>query len=118
MSVYTVRAFEHGWRVTKFDSDLNVESSYAMLDEPKGVACECPQAARGHCRHIDILGMFQAEGRVNSGWFLDLDSGEWVPPIESGEPPPAPVPDEERKPKKLAPSSGFHFEGVERIRRI
>ena len=113
MSVYTVRSISDGWRVTKFDGDLNVESSYAV----HGTLCECPQASRGYCRHIEILGIFQAASRIDTGWFLDYDKGgEWLPPLKTGEPTSAPVPGELKA--RPASSPGFQFQGVEGIRRI
>jgi hypothetical protein len=114
MSVYTVRHTDDGWRVTKFDQDLNVESSYTV----RGTTCECPQAARGYCRHLDILSSFQAMDRVNTGWFLNFDSGDWLPPLDTGEPPPSPVPDGSRKSGALPSPSGFVFDKVEGIRRV
>jgi hypothetical protein len=64
--------------VTKFDDDLNVESSYLLLSTPEGLVCECPAGVRPSCRHRDMLPLFVKYNRVNSNWVLDWDGGkEW-----------------------------------------
>ncbi len=53
------------YRITKFDSLGNVESTYlCTIDE-----CECPAGFRPTCRHRHMLPRFLAKGAVNSFYF-------------------------------------------------
>src|SRR5258708_15089447 len=62
------------YRITKFDSLGNVESSYlCTIDE-----CECPAGFRPTCRHRHMLPRFIAKGAVNSFYFYDYDRQGWV----------------------------------------
>ncbi len=62
------------YRITKFDSVGNVESSYlCTVDE-----CECPAGHRPSCRHRHMLLRFIAKGAVNSFYFYDYDRQGWV----------------------------------------
>src|SRR6266436_9602135 len=61
------------YRITKFDSLGNVESSYlCSLDN-----CECPAGHRPSCRHRHMLPRFLAKGAVNSFYFYDYDRQGW-----------------------------------------
>ncbi len=62
------------YRITKFDSLGNVESTYlCTIDE-----CECPAGFRPTCRHRHMLPRFLAKGAVNSFYFYDYDRQGWV----------------------------------------
>src|SRR6266403_2043154 len=62
------------YRITKFDSLGNVESTYlCTIDE-----CECPAGFRPTCRHRHMLPRFIAKDAVNSFWFYDYDRQGWV----------------------------------------
>src|SRR6266436_2303417 len=62
------------YRITKFDSFGNVESTYlCTIDE-----CECPAGFRPTCRHRHMLPRFIAKEAVNSFWFYDYDRQGWV----------------------------------------
>ena len=62
------------YRITKFDSLGNVESTYlCSLDN-----CECPAGHRPTCRHRLMLPRFLAKGAVNSFYFYDYDRQGWV----------------------------------------
>ena len=62
------------YRITKFDSLGNVESTYlCTIDE-----CECPAGFRPTCRHRHMLPRFIAKGAVNSFYFYDYDRQGWV----------------------------------------
>lgn len=76
MSLYNLRISGPDWIVTKFDDDLNVESSYKILSG--GAVCECPAGHRPTCRHRQMLG--QLMERVDTAWFLDFDTRQWVDP--------------------------------------
>src|SRR6266404_4468225 len=62
------------YRITKFDSLGNVESTYlCTIDE-----CECPAGFRPSCRHRHMLPRFIAKGAVNTFYFYDYDRQGWV----------------------------------------
>ncbi len=62
------------YRITKFDSLGNIESTYlCTVDE-----CECPAGFRPTCRHRHMLPRFIAKDAVNSFWFYDYDRQGWV----------------------------------------
>lgn len=62
------------YRITKFDSDMNVESSYSC----NTASCDCPASVRPSCRHRDMLPKFIARGAVNTMWMFDFDRSGWV----------------------------------------
>src|SRR6266403_5314053 len=71
------------YRITKFDSFGNVESTYlCTVDE-----CECPAGHRPSCRHRHMLPRFIAKEAVNTFWFYDYDRQGWV----TNEPTPEPL---------------------------
>lgn len=62
------------YRITKFDEDLNPESSYIVHNE----VCECPAGIRDTCRHRKMLPIMLP--RVDSVWFYCFDDGKWYDP--------------------------------------
>lgn len=68
--------------VSKLGEDFIPSATYNIFENPKSgaLACDCP-AYKPWCRHCDILRKFQAEGRINSGWFYNFDTKEWIPPL-------------------------------------
>jgi hypothetical protein len=78
MSLYNAKKTPNGIRITKFDDDLEVESSYLT----SAIACECPAGSRDTCRHRQMLPDFIATKRVGSWWFLDWDNRKWVDPFK------------------------------------
>lgn len=62
--------------VTKFDDDLNVESSYEFHNTTDGMICHCPAGQRPSCRHRQMFPLLQT--RVDSAWMLDFDTRQWV----------------------------------------
>lgn len=62
------------YRISKFDTDMNVEASY-LTD---GIACECPAGERPACRHRIMLSRFIARGAVNTFWLYDYECNGWV----------------------------------------
>lgn len=79
-SLYNCRSRRDGaFSITKFDEDLNPVSTYALVptrDNPNAMICECPASSRKSCRHRDMLPMFLAAGRVDTGWVLDWDNDQ------------------------------------------
>lgn len=72
--LYNCRHDGDQFRITKWDTDMNVEASYLLTAHE----CECPAAARDTCRHRQMLPKFIARGAVGTEWFYDHDRGGWV----------------------------------------
>lgn len=73
MSLYNVKENGDGYKITKFDEELNPITTYST----GRVSCDCPGGHRPTCRHRQMLPYFQATGRVNTGWFLEFDNNKW-----------------------------------------
>lgn len=73
-SLYNCKHSDDQYKITKFDSDFNVEASY-LLDADN---CECPAGHRPHCRHRQMLPKFIQRNYVGSNFFFDFDRGGWV----------------------------------------
>lgn len=73
-SLYNCRHDGDQYRVTKFDSDFNVEASYLCTLS----ACECPAGHRPTCRHRQMLPKFIQRNHIGDEWFWDHDRGGWV----------------------------------------
>lgn len=65
------------YRITKFDGDMNVISSY-VVDDSLDISCTCPAMGRQTCRHRDMLPKFIARSAINTHWFYDFDRGGWI----------------------------------------
>lgn len=79
MSLYNIKSSIDGFIITKFDDDLNVESSYEYHTMSNGPdVCHCPAGQRPTCRHRQMFPMLQL--RVDSPWMLDFDTRQWVDP--------------------------------------
>ena len=72
--LYSCRHAGDEYRITKFDAQLNVESSYLCTL----IECECPAGERATCRHRQMLPKFLQRKAVDTEWFLDFDRGGWV----------------------------------------
>ena len=71
---YNCRHDGDQYRITKFDTDLNVESTYLCTTS----ACECPAGVRPTCRHRQMLPEFlRKPGSVGGNVFLNWDTKEW-----------------------------------------
>ena len=72
--LYNCRHSGDQYRITKFDSDMNVVSSYlCSLEE-----CDCPRGPHPTCRHRQMLPQFIARQHIGDEWFLDFDRGGWI----------------------------------------
>src|SRR5882724_3897531 len=72
--LYNCRHSGDQYRITKFDPEMNVVSSYlCSLEE-----CDCPRGPHPTCRHRQMLPKFIARQHVGDEWFLDFDRGGWV----------------------------------------
>ena len=85
--LYNCKSINGDYRITKFDEDLNVESSYLCTE----TECECPAGRRPKCRHREMLPYFLNKKAVDTHLFFDFDRGGWVTmdlPAEVPEPQP------------------------------
>lgn len=72
--LYNCRHAGDQYRITKFDDDMNVQSSYlCTIDE-----CDCPAGSRNICRHRQMLHKFIGREHIGDEWFFDFDRGGWV----------------------------------------
>jgi len=76
MNLYTLRSADGEWRITKFDQDLEMESSYIVSTD----GCECPQwtSRERQCRHMKMLPMMVE--RADSAWFFCYEDAQWYDP--------------------------------------
>jgi hypothetical protein len=72
--LYNCHTDGDGYRITKFDRDGEVESTYLTTD----TTCECPAGHRHTCRHRQMLPMFRARGLIDSPWFVIYATGAVV----------------------------------------
>lgn len=77
MALYNLKTLSNYYQITKFNENLEVESSY----EASEAKCNCPAGSRGRfCRHRQMIKTFVLHGRVNGDWFLDFERNVWVNP--------------------------------------
>lgn len=74
MTLYNARHSGDQFRITKFDADMNVESSYLCTTSE----CDCPAGQRQTCRHRQMLPRFLERNHIGDEWFFDFDRGGWV----------------------------------------
>lgn len=69
------------WRITKFDSALNVEASYEVTSgEP--MLCTCPAWPRKQtCKHINMVWKFTGRDYVDTDWYFNADTKGWHQPL-------------------------------------
>lgn len=80
MTLYNLRTTETAFKITKFDSDLNPESSYDISRSGSYEwTCTCPASHRSTCRHRQMVPLMV--DRVDTGWFYNFDSKLWVDPL-------------------------------------
>lgn len=73
-TLYNCRHSSDQYRITKFDHNFDVESSYLCT----ATECECPAGHRHTCRHREMLPKFLQRDHVGDEWFFDYDRGGWV----------------------------------------
>lgn len=73
MTLYNAKVVESAFRITKFDENFDVESSYITTRS----TCECPAGVRDSCRHRQMFPEFEHSKRADTGWFLDWDERKW-----------------------------------------
>lgn len=80
--LYTIKSMSvpNQYQISKMSKDLEVLAAYVIREEGHSLICTCP-ARKPWCKHCEILRLFQAEQKINLGWFLDFDTKEWIPPV-------------------------------------
>jgi hypothetical protein len=80
--LYNCKSADHpgAYIITKFDNDMNVESTYLVTNGE----CACPRGSHPTCRHRKMLRDFVKQKHVDDGWFLDFDTKLWhqLPALE------------------------------------
>src|SRR5580765_5431444 len=76
--LYNCKTDGDQYRITKFTTDLEVESSYLLTE----TECECPAGHRHTCRHRQMLPKFIDRKATQGQWFLDYATDKWI--IASG----------------------------------
>lgn len=79
---YNLRRTDDGYRMVKFDSLFNVEAIYNLRAFRGKFLCDCPAYKYEMCKHREMIPVFIASNKVNTGEFLCFDTGEWHPPVE------------------------------------
>src|SRR5258708_39053746 len=74
MALYSCKHSGDQFRISKFDDDMNVQSSYLCTE----TECDCPAGVRPICRHREMLPKFIERKTVNTEWWFDYDRGGWV----------------------------------------
>lgn len=82
MTLYSARTIPTGFRMVKWDDDLNVEAIYDMKQTSRATHCSCFQSNKPSCRHREMLKVFQAKKAVNKGRFYDFDHKRWYPALK------------------------------------
>lgn len=81
----TVPGADKSFKITKFNSDLEVESSYFMNYIPSTNGgyydCQCP-ASKFDCRHKAIMKSIVDNGQVDSSKFLCFETKMFKEPTE------------------------------------
>ena len=77
MSIYNMKERDDVFYITKFDDALNPEAIYSLSNGE----CDCPAGHRPHCRHRDMLKIFQRRKAINTNEFYDFDLKRWSTPI-------------------------------------
>lgn len=73
-SLYNMRHSGDQYRITKFDTHYEAESSYLCTESE----CNCPAGVRPSCRHRQMLPKFLARDMIGKNFFFDFDRGGWV----------------------------------------
>jgi hypothetical protein len=71
MTLYNIFPTSQGLRITKWDSDMNVEASYLVSDH----GCECP--ATKPCKHMSMMKMMKADNEIGKNTFYDPVSNDY-----------------------------------------
>lgn len=73
MTLYNLKTDGDHYRITKFDNDLEVESSYLTSESE----CTCPAGHRPTCRHRQMLPILLAEGICDKPAFYSFEKQEF-----------------------------------------
>jgi hypothetical protein len=82
MSLYNCHRTSIGYRMTKWDDDLDIESSYELSTIQGRVLCPCFQGGKPSCRHRDMLAAFIKYKTVDTDLFYDYDRRKWARPLK------------------------------------
>ncbi len=78
--LYNCMSIPMGYRIGKFDGDLNLEAAYHV--GLNGRECDCPAGNKPICKHRKMLPIFKDAEHINDGWFLNWNTRQWAAPPE------------------------------------
>lgn len=84
MSLYVCRRVRTGYRVVKFDYDVNVMAVYEIEARRGYYNCPCPASRTFTCRHREMVEIFEDAGAVDRGRFYEYETGQWRRPLRIG----------------------------------
>jgi hypothetical protein len=71
--LYNLKSVRGKYLISKFSNDLDLKGSYVLNG-----SCSCPAAYHSrHCRHKIMKDIFISQGKVDTPWFYDYDTGKW-----------------------------------------
>jgi hypothetical protein len=74
--LYNLKSIKGKYLIAKFSLGpiLELEGSYVI----SGNDCTCPAGSHGkYCRHKEMKHIFIKQGKVNTPYFYDYDTGKW-----------------------------------------
>lgn len=77
MPLYNCRSIATGYRIVKFDDDLNVETIYELSSIRGRYRCPCFRGNSATCRHREMLAEFIKAKQINTALFYDYDNNSW-----------------------------------------
>lgn len=83
--IYTVVQANNLFEVKKFDKDFNFLQQYFVTElgaDSANMICTCPAGAKPTCRHRQMVRLFEAEGKLNTGEFYHFDKKKWLPALK------------------------------------
>ena len=73
MTLYNCHTIGGAYHMTKFDENMDIESTYELtLTE-----CGCPAGARNTCRHRKMLPLFLANDAIDTNKFYCYETHQW-----------------------------------------
>jgi hypothetical protein len=71
--LYNLKSVRGKYLISKFSNDLELRGSYVLNGN-----CSCPAGYHSrYCRHKEMKEIFIRQGKVDTAWFYDYDTGKW-----------------------------------------
>lgn len=79
---YNLRRMPDGYRMAKFDKLFALDAVYNIKFSRGRFSCDCPASNKPNCKHREMIPTFVTSRKVDTGYFLCYDTGDWHPPVE------------------------------------